>query len=80
MAGHLDAREAVDREVAERMRRRGGRREQRRGRDEDDEQLLHESAPFRATGAQRIEKCGLSASARRYHVRASARSAEARAI
>ena len=65
MPGHLDAREAVDGEVPERMRRRGGRCEERRGCDEDDEQLLHEKAPFRATGAHRIEKCGLIASARR---------------
>ena len=65
MPGHLDAREAVDREVAERVGRRDRRCEKRRSCDEDDEQLLHDDAPFRAMGAHRIEKCGLIASARR---------------
>ena len=79
VARDLDAREAVDREVAERMRLRRDRREQR-SEQQAEHDLLHEEAPFRATGAQRTEKWGLSARARRYHVAAPARSPRQAAI
>ena len=48
--GHLDAREAVDREVAERVSRRGRGCEKRRGGDEDDEQLLHDESSLPGDG------------------------------
>jgi hypothetical protein len=71
VARGYDRREVVDGEVAERVREgRSGSDERRHGRDEDGE-ALHESASL-ATGAQRIEKCGLSASARANQRRASA--------
>ena len=80
VAGHLDAGEAVDREVAERVRLRGDGREQRCCKPDEHDELLHRSAPFRATGVQRTEKRGLSASARRYHCAAPARSPRHAAI
>ena len=63
--GDFDPRETVDREVAERMRLRGDRCQQRKCQRENDHELPHERAPFRATCAHRMEKRGLRASARR---------------
>src|SRR5438067_5168793 len=63
VARDLDTAEAVDGEVAERVRRGHDRGGERRQRDEDQDELLHE-AYLRATGAQRSENCGLTASAR----------------
>src|SRR5207245_304899 len=60
VAGDLDAAEAVDGEVAERVRRSSGRSEQR-SRDAEQEQAFHR-ASLLAVGAQRTEKRGLSAS------------------
>jgi len=65
VTGNLDAGEAVDGEVAERMRARGSRRDERHDDREKHEDPSQENAPFRATGAHRIEKWGLRASARR---------------
>ena len=75
VAGEVDGCEVIHGEVAERVCR-GARRhdeddERRREREDDCETGLHRSA-FRATGAQRIEKCGLSASAREKSRRAAA--------
>ena len=65
----LDPAEAVDREVAERMRRRSNGNDERCHRNEEEDEPLHDSH-FRATGAQSNEKCGFSASARRSQARA----------
>ena len=73
VSGDFDSREAVDREIAERMSLRRNRREERKREGCDEHESFHGVAPFRATGAQRIEKCGFSASARRYQVAASVR-------
>ena len=66
-ARELDRRVPVDREVAERMRLRRRRDEQRRQAGDDEQEPLHARAS-RATGAQRMEKCGFRSSARRNHV------------
>ncbi len=59
----LDPAEAVDREVAERVRRRERRERERRGRESKEHEPPHRRA-FLATGDHKTEKCGLSASAR----------------
>src|SRR3954470_8522605 len=61
----LDAAEAVDREVAERVSRRRDRDDERRERSQDDDQALH--AYLLARGAHSTEKCGFRRSARRNH-------------
>ena len=66
---------AVRREVAERMGLGGGGSEERGKTGDENEDALHATA-FRATGAQRIEKCGLRSSARPNHVLAAAAVAE----
>src|SRR4051812_15481083 len=73
VARDLDAREAVDREVAERVRLRGDRRKERQRKRGKENELLHRRLPLSATGDQSTEKRGLSASALRYQVAASAR-------
>src|SRR5262249_5705077 len=71
-ARDLDSAEAVDREVAERVRLRGDRREQRRREADDERDPLHASA-LRATGVHSSEKRGFSLSARANHARAASR-------
>src|SRR4051794_29634471 len=71
LAGNVDTCEAVDREVAERVRRGGRRDGERRRRDENDQEPFHD-ANLLATGDQRTEKCGLTASARRNQARETA--------
>src|SRR5207237_9613416 len=71
VAGDVELAVAVDREVAERMRGRGEGRGERGKCGGGKHQALHRAYP-RATDDQRSEKCGLSASARRNQVRASA--------
>src|SRR5439155_14028478 len=61
-SGDLDAAEAVDREVTERMRRGLSREGERRNRKGEKREPLHRRA-FLATGNHKIEKCGLIASA-----------------
>ena len=61
--GDLDAAEAVDREVAERVRRSGCWSKQRGRHDEENGEPFHRSSRL-ATGAQRIENCGFRRSAR----------------
>ena len=69
-AGNFEAAEPVDGEVAERMRRCGDGQYERRN-DSRDEDAPSHAANRLATGAQRIEKCGFSARARRNHCFAS---------
>src|SRR3954447_22855673 len=78
-AGDLDATEAVDGEVAERM---GGCRDRQRERCHGCKQKCDafHAAYRRATGAQRTEKCAFRSSARRNHRLASARSPRQRSI
>ena len=71
VAGHLDTRKAVDREVAERVCRGRRRDGKRRGRNDDEQKPFHD-AYFQATGDHRTEKCGLSSTARRNQPRATA--------
>ena len=72
VAGELDGRVVVDREVPERVRSSSARhRKRHRGDDESDNDRCsapHSSAP-RATGAHRTENAGLCSSALRYHAR-----------
>ena len=72
VAREVDGREVIDGEVPERVRGGVPGGEQRRNGAHEHEQsgqrTPHESA-FRATGAQRTEKPGLSASAFRYQAR-----------
>ena len=75
VAREVDGGEVVDGEVAERVGRRGTREH---GCAEDPEQRHEDDEPFHwsaflATGAQRIEKWGLSASARRRVLREASR-------
>ena len=66
-ARDLDPAEAVDREVAQRMRRRQRREREPghdRGRQGSEREPLHRRA-FLATGDQTIEKCGFNPRARR---------------
>src|SRR4029078_6707884 len=82
VAGEVDGREVIHGEVAQRMRRRSSGE---RGCTEDpehanhDEESFHWSA-FLATGAQRIEKWGLRASAWRSVLREASRSPRQRSI
>ena len=75
--GDLDAREAVDREVAERVCGGCGRRERALPRPRRGRRAASSRASLLATGAHRIEKCGLSASARPNQSCAAAAVAEA---
>src|SRR5204862_2260442 len=68
VTAHLDAGEAVDGEVAERVRRGRDGCSERRDEAEQEPEALHRTYLL-ARGAKRIEKCGLSASARRSHAR-----------
>ena len=68
VAGNVDACEAVDREVSERMRSSCRRDGERRSRGENEQEPFHD-AYLRATGDQRTEKRGFSARARRNHAR-----------
>src|SRR4051812_22168344 len=71
IAGDVELAVAVDREVAEGVRLCRERGEERERHEADEDREPPHAEYLFATGAQRTEKCGFSASARRNQVRAS---------